>query len=583
MFQRLDRLIEEQKWEEARELLGMLEKTQEPSDRLAVYNAMVYLEEGRIDEARQCITVGMICNPSNYELYYLLGNSYLNQNINQAYLCYEQAFYYCTDHDAGTVLEENMSFIRSLDGFEVHPSSIVILSYHGIEILERCVESVRKTCAESMYELIVVDDSLDDSAGQWLKRQKDIVSRCNNRELSPAQGYNQGIALAGRSNDIFLLDSNSVIPPNAVFWLRMGLYERECTGAACPLSNSASNYQQIKIVLDTVEEYMKLAESIHMPMPNPYENKIYAVGSAMLIKRRAMDGVGVLDEQYKSVLEDLDYGMALSAAGYEILLCNNAFVYHDERLEGQRNAGGAAGRDEMYGRLVDKKRLVEKWGIDPAYYMNIRKDMAEEIKEEPDARFRVLEVGCGCGSTLSYIKWKYPNAEVYGIETVAKAARLGKYLADILIGNVETMEFPYVNQMFDYIFFGDVLEHLHNPQKVILDLKKYLRPNGRIYASIPNLLNGSVIAPLLRGEFTYKESGLLDKTHIHFFTRYEIEKMFWEAGFGIEKISANMIWEKDRMKEGDRELLEALCKLPGVVPKEEFEAYQYFIVAKPCS
>ena len=576
MFKQLDRLMEEEKWEEARVLVDKLEKEQEPSDVLAVYNAAVYLGEGKTEEARQCITVGIICNPANYELYYLLGNSYLNQNVNQAYLCYEQALFYCEDKDAAEILKDNMSFVSGLEEFEVHKVSVVILSCHNLQVLEQCVESIRKNCNKQTYELIVADYSLEEGVAEWLKDQKDIVSCCYGMEYYSAR-YNRGIAMADSKHDIFLLDSNTIVPSNVLFWLRMGLYERKCTGAVCPLSNSAKNHQKIKLVLNTAEEYLSLAESIHIPMPNPYENKIYAVDSAVLIKRRAFCDVGWFDERYGCTLGDMDYGMSMSVAGYEILLCNNAFVYHNEKLY---RYGETAEKSDILGRLDDKQKLLEKWGFDPVYYMNIREEMVKEITEDPDTRLRVLEVGCGCGCTLSHIRWKYPNAEVYGIETVESAAKLGRYMANILVDNVETMEFPYVEKMFDYVIFGDVLEHLRDPYKVLSDLKRYICPDGKILASIPNLLNGSVIAPLLRGKFTYKETGLLDKTHIHLFTKYEIEKMFLETGFQVEKMFANTAWERDRMEDGDKELIDALCALPGVVPKIEFEAYQYFIVAK---
>ena len=100
MLDQLEQLVGEEKWEEARGLISKLELELTPSDRFAKLNAMVYMEEGRLQEAHQCITVGMICNPSCFELYYLLGNYYLNQNINQAYLCYEQALFYCSDQES---------------------------------------------------------------------------------------------------------------------------------------------------------------------------------------------------------------------------------------------------------------------------------------------------------------------------------------------------------------------------------------------------------------------------------------------------------------------------------------------------
>lgn len=569
MLRELEKLIQEEKWQDARKWITKLELELEPSDRFSILNAMVYMEEGKLEEARKCITVGIICNPSNYELYYLLGNYYLNQNINQAYLCYEQALFYCCDEENRSALEADMKFLRGLDGFEVHPVSVVIHSYNAVDILKGCIDSIRKNLAKDMYELVVVDTASTDGVAQWLKEQPDIVLQCNPVKEGYGKSCNQGIALADPDNDIFLLDCDTIVPSNALFWLRMGLYERETVGAVGPISNQVSNNQQINVSYNTVEEYLKLAEGIHIPLPNAYENKVYLAGFAMLIKRRAWNEVGLLDEKYEyGNWENTDYGMMLSTAGYECLLCTNAFIYHDGKKKQCQHLNN------------NPKKLVEKWGIDPQYFMHIRSGLIEKIQKEPDTCFRVLEVGCGCGSTLSHIKWKYPNARVYGIELEEKAAKLGKFMADITVGNIETMELPYAEHMFDYIIFGDVLEHLRDPQRVIMEMKRFLREEGKVIASIPNLLNASVIAPLLRGRFTYVDAGLLDKTHIHLFTKYEIESMFFASGYQITDMSAVRGFEQQNMVEGDVELMEALWQLPGVVPRIEFEAYQYYVVAE---
>lgn len=76
------------------------------------------------------------------------------------------------------------------------------------------------------------------------------------------------------------------------------------------------------------------------------------------------------------------------------------------------------------------------------------------------------------------------------------------------------------------------------------------------------------------------DAGLLDKTHIHLFTKYEIESMFFSSGYQITDMSAVRGFEQQNMVEGDVELMEALWQLPGVVPRIEFEAYQYYVVAE---
>lgn len=560
MLNQLEALVNEEKWEEARSLIGRLEQEMEPSDRLALLNAVTYMGEEKLPEAYQCITVGIICNPTNYELYLLLGDYYLNKNINQAYLCYEQAYFYCQDREGQKILEENMDFVKELEGFEVRPVSFVVLSHCKAKQRQECLDSIRNHHGENMYELVDVLKPSGDDIVKLLEEKKHLLLK----------------------NDIFLLEDDTIVPPNALFWLRMGLYERDTVGAVGPASNCADNNQKIKLTDEAGKDRkgcLKLAESIHIPMPDAYTNKMYLDGFAILVKNCAWREAGAFDFHFPyGNYEVMNYGMTLSQAGYELLFCANAFVYHygnpDMVWQSYRKQ-----EEQVVSSESCLDALIKKWGINPTYYMHVRTGLVQMITADKDACIRVLEVGCGFGSTLSHIKWVYPNASVYGIELEEQAATLGRYMADIVTGNIETMELPYAAHMFDYIIFGDVLEHLHQPQKTITEMKKYLREGGKVIASIPNLLNASVIAPLLRGRFHYVDAGLLDKTHIHLFTRQEIANMFARAGYQITNWSAVEGYDVSQMEPGDMMLIEKLCQIPGVVSREEFRYYQYYILA----
>ena len=132
-------------------------------------------------------------------------------------------------------------------------------------------------------------------------------------------------------------------------------------------------------------------------------------------------------------------------------------------------------------------------------------------------------------------------------------------------------------EKFDYIIFGDVLEHLHNPQQTVRYCKELLKENGRIIASIPNVMHISVMNQLLRGEFRYTDIGLLDKTHIHLFTQKEIVRMFAQENYTIEEMQG-VIYELD---EDEERLLGKLMEISGGnVTEEMYTTYQYSVVAR---
>jgi O-antigen biosynthesis protein len=147
---------------------------------------------------------------------------------------------------------------------------------------------------------------------------------------------------------------------------------------------------------------------------------------------------------------------------------------------------------------------------------------------------RVLEVGPGWGHVTRALKQR--GCHVTCLELSSEMAAVSERFCDrMIVGNIETadlgQELP--SRGFDVITFGDVLEHLRNPVAVLRQVKPLLTTSGCIVASIPNISHRSVLYALLLGEFPYSDDGLLDRTHLRFFTRRTLETMFQEAGFRI--------------------------------------------------
>ncbi|WP_459500763.1 class I SAM-dependent methyltransferase [Bacillus sp. C1] len=166
------------------------------------------------------------------------------------------------------------------------------------------------------------------------------------------------------------------------------------------------------------------------------------------------------------------------------------------------------------------------------YYDGANPNLLKHVKE---GWKEVLDIGCSGGGLGAAIKEK--GARVSGIDLFAEAVEKAKGKLDHVIqGNIETMDLPYEEEQFDCIIFGDVLEHLFDPWAVLEKVKPYLKSDGVILASIPNISHISVLTSLLAGNWTYTEHGLLDKTHIRFFTFNEMIRMFLKAGFVIKNV-----------------------------------------------
>ncbi len=171
-----------------------------------------------------------------------------------------------------------------------------------------------------------------------------------------------------------------------------------------------------------------------------------------------------------------------------------------------------------------------------SYYDNKRKDVFELIKGRTDIS-KFLDVGCGSGVFGALIKQNY-NAEVWGVEPVISEASQAIQLIDkVLYGFYESVMNELPDLYFDGISFNDSLEHMINPEVVLLNAKSKLSINGRVYASIPNFLFADNIKSIIiNHDFKYADSGILDRSHLRFFTEKSIIRLFNELGYDIEKI-----------------------------------------------
>lgn len=171
--------------------------------------------------------------------------------------------------------------------------------------------------------------------------------------------------------------------------------------------------------------------------------------------------------------------------------------------------------------------------MNECYYGRSRPEVIAMI---PAGGSAVLDVGCGTGVLGKHLK-DAGVKEVWGIEKSSYAADEAKKVLDNVIeGDVENMEFPFKNNFFDCIVCADVLEHLIDPWSTVGALRNFLKPDGVLVASIPNIGFHRIVRGLIKGRWQYADAGVLDRTHLRFFTLKGIEELFSMNGMVVEKI-----------------------------------------------
>jgi len=175
---------------------------------------------------------------------------------------------------------------------------------------------------------------------------------------------------------------------------------------------------------------------------------------------------------------------------------------------------------------------------DKSYYKNIRIEIMPLLPEKID---RIFEIGCGTGETLAYIKNVKHAKWTGGIELTKTTEKIkkNKNIDLIIYGDIENKILPFKKASLYIILCLDVLEHLNNPWAVLKKLRSYLKKDGIIICSIPNVRNYKVLFPLLfLDNWNYSENGILDKTHLRFFTKKTSIKLIEKSGFKVDSITS---------------------------------------------
>ena len=445
--------------------------------------------------------------------------------------------------------------------------SIIILNWNTAELLKTCVAKVREHTTHP-YELVLVDNGSSDGSVEMIEslRGEDTVTVFNDRNLGFSGGNNRGIAAA--SGDVIcLLNSDAFVTPG---WDRtlLACMEREDAGMAGPWTNSAKGSQRKK--------------GYHRLIPAPLRGSAhvdYLSFFCVMIKREVFEAIGTLDEGFGlGTCEDDEFCRRAKAGGFKLVVDGRSWVWHEAHATMRAN-----GIDEWELFRENRKVYGEKWGEDAGpgagrvgkkgYFEQEREEMLALLPEM--AVTRALDAGCGEGLFGARLKER-TGAEVWGMELDKAAAGKAREVLDRVVEGdlaVELGELPPGH--FDCIYFNDVLEHLYDPGAAVRAVRPALAEGGIVIASIPNVRFHKVLYKLVfKGSWNYKMRGVLDWTHLRFFTRSSMVEMFERAGYEVLSV---------RGLQRSKKLLPNLTALLTLGRFEDILYPQFALVTRPAA
>jgi 2-polyprenyl-3-methyl-5-hydroxy-6-metoxy-1,4-benzoquinol methylase len=234
----------------------------------------------------------------------------------------------------------------------------------------------------------------------------------------------------------------------------------------------------------------------------------------------------------------------------------------------------------MTGRITDPAIKYQAW-IDLAERNNSHTLLHELSVASGRANLRMLEVGCSSGYLGASLVAK--GHQVTGVEPdPASAEAAARVLTSVWNGGLDDYLDANPDVRFDVLIFGDVLEHMADSAAALRRALPHLAPEGSVVISLPNVAHGSVRAMLLEGRFDYADRGILDRTHLRFFTREGIAHLLAEAGLALDRLYQVGQPVESVGREYDMRLQRELITAVELLDDDDTRhAFQYVLLARP--
>lgn len=440
-------------------------------------------------------------------------------------------------------------------------TSIIVFAQGREQQLASCLWSIETFTSKDSYELFVL--------GKDLQLSGEAATKIKYFEIedNPVAAINKAIA-DSNGRDIAFLYGDTVVTSNWLPRLQQVLYGTKNCGAVGPIGYNSSIYQSVPI--EEQKEYFNIRDMALVAAEYAVHNKgqighsLFLDAFCILFTREIWQKFGPWVEEYQCPAKAvMDYTVNLIKAGYDCLVAKEVWLHNSFYP-----LRGAEYSDELVFRKIR--------GFSSGYSMGAREDLLD-LANLKKSDLTIMDIGCACGGTLMKAREMNPNAQLYGIELSSGAAAVAEHFGQVFQADMLTIDKPELLDKFDYIIMGDVLEHIVDTDGALAKVYSWLKKGGQLIVSVPNIANISIITNMLMGKWHYVDSGILDRTHMRFFTYKEMVENLTRHNFTVKTSAYSHL----NFESPAPELREALLNLQFIkVDPQDLDAFQWVFVAE---
>jgi len=369
--------------------------------------------------------------------------------------------------------------------------SIFLLGYNRLEKTKNCVENLLKYTADMDFELVLVDNGSTDGTLDYYQSidyaHKKIIRVTKNMGIyDPTWDHLSGRYIVGIPNDVY-------VTKNWLSNLLKCATSDDRIGMVVPVSSNVSNYQNVDLQFNTIDEMHEKAAQHNVSDPSKWHERLRALPVVGFYKREALDVVGRFDYGFFHDFSDDDISFRIRRAGYKAVLCKDTFVHHDhDYVKDKDQAAFRRSLDAGRNDFRQKYYGIDSWD-DVNQFEPVLISLVEpqEYKEHND--ISILGVDVLCGSPILELKNKLREAGVYNPQLSAFSTDAKYWLdlktfcdGDVFVDRMEYLSRYFSNNQFDFVLLGKPLNAYPAPFELLQDILKLVKKDGHLLMKLRN-------------------------------------------------------------------------------------------------